>query len=325
MAMRDSLGKSESGGFRLFPEGTGSFLRQRLRQSFGILLALAGFALFLACLSFNPADPSLNRASDGAVLNLLGRPGAYLADLALQSLGLAVIPAGLLLAAWGWRLLREGALPRAWLRVALTPLVLLTLAMAASVLPEPAGWPLRSGMGGFAGDLLLAHLAGSSGLPGALLAPLAGVAGLLLFLYTVGLRAAEWRASGRVLRDLMTGSLRALGWLARIGTGPLRRKPAADADQAEVVANPREARLRASRERHEPSLVGQTDRGAAAAEPELVVAPRAEVEPLVDYILSGLEGVEHRRDELIAFVEGEFQRQGRAIRITKDSGIVVAQ
>lgn len=50
-----------------------------------------------------------------------------------------------------------------------------------------------------------------------------------------------------------------------------------------------------------------------------------EVEPLVDYVLSGLEAAEHRRDELRAFVESEFQRQGAAIRITKDSGILVAQ
>jgi ubiquinone/menaquinone biosynthesis C-methylase UbiE len=50
-----------------------------------------------------------------------------------------------------------------------------------------------------------------------------------------------------------------------------------------------------------------------------------EVEALVDYVLSGLEGAEHRRDELRAFVQGELQRQGGSIRITKDSGILVAQ
>ncbi len=50
-----------------------------------------------------------------------------------------------------------------------------------------------------------------------------------------------------------------------------------------------------------------------------------EVEPMVDYVLSGLQGAAHRRDELRAFVESELQRQGGAIRITKDSGILVAQ
>ena len=50
-----------------------------------------------------------------------------------------------------------------------------------------------------------------------------------------------------------------------------------------------------------------------------------EAEALVDYVLSGLEGAEHRRDEFRAFVEEEFQRQGGTIRITKDSGILVAE
>jgi hypothetical protein len=50
-----------------------------------------------------------------------------------------------------------------------------------------------------------------------------------------------------------------------------------------------------------------------------------EVEPLVAYVLSGLEGAEHRRDEFRAFVHREFQRQGGAIRITKDPGVLVAQ
>ena len=40
-------------------------------------------------MSFHPSDPSFNNATGLPPLNLLGRPGAILSDLALQSLGLA--------------------------------------------------------------------------------------------------------------------------------------------------------------------------------------------------------------------------------------------
>jgi SAM-dependent methyltransferase len=50
-----------------------------------------------------------------------------------------------------------------------------------------------------------------------------------------------------------------------------------------------------------------------------------EIEPLVAYVLSGLQGAEHRRDEFRAFVRSEFERQGGAIHITKDPGLLVAQ
>ncbi|MDF1719690.1 MAG: DNA translocase FtsK 4TM domain-containing protein [Minwuia sp.] len=63
------------------------FLRRRLQEAGG-LLVIALFALaLLAVASHNPADPSWNNATPDQTTNLIGLPGAILADLALQMLG----------------------------------------------------------------------------------------------------------------------------------------------------------------------------------------------------------------------------------------------
>ena len=49
-------------------------------------------------------DPSFNNATQAAPRNVLGCWGAVVADLAIQSLGLASIILFLPLAAWGWHL-----------------------------------------------------------------------------------------------------------------------------------------------------------------------------------------------------------------------------
>ena len=74
----------------------------------------------------------------------------------MQSLGVAALPAPLVLFAWGWRLLRERQLPsRWWWRLAAFPVALVLLAMALESLPKPASWPLDNKLGGFVGDLAL--------------------------------------------------------------------------------------------------------------------------------------------------------------------------
>src|ERR1700760_3197519 len=61
----------------------------------GGVTAAAGAALAVAFLTYNAADPSLNAASPAAPTNALGVPGATLADLGVQSLGLACALAAL--------------------------------------------------------------------------------------------------------------------------------------------------------------------------------------------------------------------------------------
>jgi S-DNA-T family DNA segregation ATPase FtsK/SpoIIIE len=117
---------------------------------------LAGFA------TYHAADPSFNVASADSPRNAMGPVGAVLADICLQSLGLAAWIAAILLLVYGFR--RAGcADPRAERddlnrRLAVGVLaVLLTAGVLAAPTP-PANWPLARGLGGFWGAGLLGLL-----------------------------------------------------------------------------------------------------------------------------------------------------------------------
>ena len=72
----------------------------RMRGAFAALIGIAGLAAFA---SYNSEDPSLNTASHGVIHNVLGGFGATLADLAVQSVGLAAWPAAALMIWFGVR------------------------------------------------------------------------------------------------------------------------------------------------------------------------------------------------------------------------------
>ena len=89
MALRSDTetAKRREGRGAIFPAGAGGWFRRRSMELAGLfLLALAG-ALLVLCVTYDPNDPSLNRASNGPVRNALDLPGAYIADLFMQTLG----------------------------------------------------------------------------------------------------------------------------------------------------------------------------------------------------------------------------------------------
>src|SRR3546814_18579809 len=101
------------------PPAALDFLRRRAIEFGGLALVAAGVALLVTFASYAPTDPSPNVASEAPVRNLLGVPGAYLADILLSNLGLAAVTLGPLLAAWGWRIASQPGLTRPWIRLAL--------------------------------------------------------------------------------------------------------------------------------------------------------------------------------------------------------------
>ncbi|PCJ60702.1 MAG: cell division protein FtsK [Rhodospirillaceae bacterium] len=137
------------------PAGIRDFLRRRGIEATGIAFALLALGLALALIRYDPADPSLNSAASGPVENWIGLPGAIVADLLLQTLGLAAVVLILLLLAWSWRILSKRGIRRFWMRLALVPFALLAASLAFATLGQPEGWPLKSGLGGFTGALLL--------------------------------------------------------------------------------------------------------------------------------------------------------------------------
>ncbi|TDQ84267.1 DNA translocase FtsK [Dongia mobilis] len=142
----------------------GPFLKRRMTELLGFALILAGLAYLLALLTASGSDPSLNRASDQPIANIFGAGGAIFADFVLQGLGLAALVVPGAFFAWGVLLLRDHHLRRIWAKLVLLPVGALLLAAAFAVLPGTGQWPWLTGLGGLAGQMILAGSAGDGGL-----------------------------------------------------------------------------------------------------------------------------------------------------------------
>jgi DNA segregation ATPase FtsK/SpoIIIE, S-DNA-T family len=128
------------------------FLRRNLvgATGLGIIALTAMLAASLA--TWSVSDPSLNHATSGPVRNALGTPGAVMADILMQSIGLATAVFLVPLVLWGWRLLTGHALGVGRKRLLFWIVGSALAAGALAALPVPDSWPLPTGLGGFFGD-----------------------------------------------------------------------------------------------------------------------------------------------------------------------------
>jgi S-DNA-T family DNA segregation ATPase FtsK/SpoIIIE len=225
----------------------------RIAERVAAAAALLGAVFFAVALaSYNRADPSWNHAIDGGTVNLLGPTGARAADLALQALGLAACLIPLFLLDWGARLLAGRGLKRFWLKLVLAPWALPLLALAVSILPAPASWPVASGLGGFVGKLArqgFGHLNIDPPLAAMAAAALVG----LLLLYVFGFSARPKRAlretrntRDRAMPAPLSWSQRGLALLAPLSPAHWLRRSAVEIDADERSA------------RREPLFVGES-------------------------------------------------------------------
>ena len=222
-----------------------AFLKRRLREACGILTFLAGLALLAAVAGYDSSDPSWSHAVAGGAANPLGRTGAWIADVLLQSTGAAAVLPGIVLMVWGGRIGAHRSMGRLWLRVVAAPLALLLATVALAALPASVSLPVQTG--GFTGQVMLtalealaqrADVAGTTPFVAAVLAAAAFVAAL-------GVPWSEWRGAARGVLRLGTGtaragtaggrkSLRAVRWAG----GALRRaRPDDDAARPEPTVS----------------------------------------------------------------------------------------
>jgi len=171
-------------------------LRRLAFGTYGFFLIAGACAVWLSLATWSVNDPSLNNATRAAPRNLLGDWGAVIADLGIQSLGLAAIFLFLPLAAWGWHLVaRTVPNTRKW-RLIAWPASALMLAAAFAALPKPKSWPLPNGLGGILGDFIMAgaHIIGPF-LPESAVSFVAGlvffVVGLWLLFFACGTSASR--------------------------------------------------------------------------------------------------------------------------------------
>jgi S-DNA-T family DNA segregation ATPase FtsK/SpoIIIE len=189
-------------GTRFLPDAASRYLKRRGQEIVGLCLLAAATVLAVALVGFDANDPSLNSVATGAevIQNPLGRAGAVTADLILQSLGFASAILVLIPAVWGWRIMRHERPRHIAIRIAVTPIALSLTSFALSIAPVPAGWPLRSGLGGFLGSLLLNPAAGLAPMlepVGGILALTiaSGLAAFLVIAWLLGLRPRDGLAA----------------------------------------------------------------------------------------------------------------------------------
>jgi S-DNA-T family DNA segregation ATPase FtsK/SpoIIIE len=183
-------------------------LSRRMNDLIGIALVGTAVLLGLALASWSVRDPSLSHATAGKARNLLGYPGAIVADLGMQLFGIGCIALVVALVLIGARMLFIRNETGARIRLAAALIGFAAASGFASALPSAERWPLPTGLGGAVGD---------------------GLLGLTAFF---GLGAAGF---GRLLAAILFGAvtLVALGLLMR-GLAP---EPDASAERDDEVEN----------------------------------------------------------------------------------------
>ena len=201
----------------------------------GGLVAVFGLCLAVAVATYNSSDASLNTVAASPPLNALGGPGAKIADLGMQSLGLGAVVAAILMVLFGLdRVIsaspREGR-ERVRLRAGIGVLGLLALAGALAASPTPAGWPLARGLGGIWGDGLMASTAALfsyAQLPGGrvfsvlLLTPVA----LWALGFALGLRWSNLADGAQGIGRLLSRRPRSTAQRVETPLAPVRSRPA---------------------------------------------------------------------------------------------------
>jgi DNA segregation ATPase FtsK/SpoIIIE-like protein len=170
-----------------------------LATALGGALTAGTLALLIALATWDATDPSLSTISASPPRNALGLVGAVTADALAQVLGLAAALGLVPLLFWSALLLQGRGVTLVQMRVACAAAGVVSLAGALSVMPAPSAWPLRAGLGGLVGDVVLPVTAGLIGtvLPmgaTAMAAILLLTLGLLALGTSLGLTRAEWLA-----------------------------------------------------------------------------------------------------------------------------------
>jgi DNA segregation ATPase FtsK/SpoIIIE, S-DNA-T family len=203
-----------------------ALIGQRSAEFGGFFLGMAGVALLIALLTYNPLDPSLDTATTRHATNMAGQGGAMLADLLLQGFGLAGVLPGIALLTWAWRVASHRGIGSVGLRLVclLTALPLLAAMFAAIPALHALGWPTTSGLGGAIG-LLLSQAALDAGhalfgpVGTACVATVGAIVAAGLTVMSLGLSRGEWKSAGKATaaaaRFGVSGGIGAASALAR--------------------------------------------------------------------------------------------------------------
>ncbi len=193
----------------------------RLNEVIALVFLFAGICLTLALVSYHSQDPSFNTAAPAGVrpLNLLGRVGAHISDLALQVLGLGAFTLPILAVGLAWQWLRSRPVEAPLVKVIGSLVLLSFTSTGLAMIPDLRAFNGVIAAGGLVGVLLADSLIDALNPTGAVLATLTA---LLLSLYLVSTfsmaLAAQWLAGPLGLLRRLLGA-----WQARLERNRARR------------------------------------------------------------------------------------------------------
>ncbi len=255
----------------------------------GLVVLVAGVLLLLSLVTYNPADPSLNTVGGGVGVhpahNWTGLVGAYVADILLQVLGIAVLLAPVVIGRVGFSWLRSRPVGSTAVKAGGLLLWLVFAPAAIALLPGQMLWRGAIPVAGVEGRVLADLLIEFVNFPGAAVICALMVA-LSLYLTTSFLLATapEWFAEHfgffRRMRE------RYLGWKERRAQRRNWRVATARSDEDEAYLTRRE-------------LIAARERAAQEA-----AAPKTQREP-GNSLLAGLFGWFGRRRGTAAAAEVE--------------------
>jgi S-DNA-T family DNA segregation ATPase FtsK/SpoIIIE len=135
---------------------------RRLNELVGFLLFVCATLLFLALASYSPLDPSLNTAgslSSGSAHNWIGLFGAMLSDLLLQSIGVFVFAAPVMIGLLGARWFKSRAVNSPGAKALGAAILLIFTPALLALLPWHLRWmhavAIEGLLGRIVGDVLL--------------------------------------------------------------------------------------------------------------------------------------------------------------------------
>jgi S-DNA-T family DNA segregation ATPase FtsK/SpoIIIE len=135
---------------------------RRLNELVGFLLFVSATLLFLALASYSPLDPSLNTAgslSSGAAHNWIGLFGAMVSDLLLQSIGIFVFAAPVMLGLLGARWFKSKPVASPGAKALGAAILLIFTPALLALLPWHLRWmhavAIEGLLGRIVGDVLL--------------------------------------------------------------------------------------------------------------------------------------------------------------------------
>ena len=147
------------------PESLQAFTARRFMDLFALSLLCGGLFIFIALVSYSPDDPSWNTArpdTGGAgISNFAKLPGAWTADLLLQTLGAGAFIFGIIPLFWARRLLKRQNVRPISLRIIATLILGVLASIGLAQIPS-GSWLAHPYLGSSVGSLALNALTDAS-------------------------------------------------------------------------------------------------------------------------------------------------------------------